>query len=54
MINTTQFRDLVVRPTLKQINLYSASAVELLMGTAVQESRLTYLQQLDEGPALGV
>lgn len=47
MIDIKQFRDLVVRPTLQYIDMYSPEAEELLIGTAVQESRLTYLTQLD-------
>jgi len=34
--------------------MYSVAASELLLGTAIQESRLTYLVQLGGGPALGV
>lgn len=49
-----QFKDLVIRPVLVQLGLHSAAAENLLLGTATQESRLTYLQQLGSGPALGV
>lgn len=54
MLNVVHFRDLIIRPTLKHLGLESEAAVELLLGTAIQESRLTYLKQLGEGPALGV
>lgn len=48
-----QFRDLIQR-TLKDLNMYSESAVNLLLGTAAQESKFgTYLRQI-KGPALGV
>lgn len=47
MIDPKQFRDLVIDPTLKFMDLYSPSASELLLGTAIQESRLTYLTQID-------
>jgi len=51
--NREQFRDLITR-VLKDARLYSEEAVELLMGTAAQESHLgTYLKQVN-GPALGV
>ena len=36
------------------MGLYSHAASNLLLGTAIQESRLTYLKQLGGGPALGV
>ncbi|MAF34299.1 hypothetical protein CMO91_00465 [Candidatus Woesearchaeota archaeon] len=49
-----QFRDLVVRPTLKEFGMYSEAAEQLLMGTIAQESRGTYLKQLGNGPALGL
>ncbi len=54
MIDITDFRTLVVRPTLQYLGAYSAAAEELLIGTALVESRLTYLQQWDAGPALGL
>jgi len=52
-INKDQLRELIVE-TLKEIDLYSESAVELLMGTAAVESNLgTYIKQV-KGPALGI
>lgn len=49
-----QFRTCIVEPTLKYLDLYSPAAVELLMGTAAQESHLgTYLVQVG-GPARGI
>lgn len=55
MIDIQQFRDLVVRPVLLDMDMWSPAAEELLVGTAVHESGgLTYIQQLGGGPALGV
>jgi len=54
MIDVKQFREIVIRPALKLIKLHSPAAEELLLGTALQESRLQYLKQLGSGPALGV
>ncbi len=54
MIDIDQFKEYVIDPTLETLGLYSVAASELLLGTAIQESRLTYLKQLGGGPALGV
>ena len=54
MINPVQFRDYIVTPTLKEIQLYSKAAMRLLIGTALTESKLEYLHQVGGGPALGV
>lgn len=54
MLNVDQFRTWIVRPTLERLALHSEAAEMLLVGTAIQESRLTYLKQLGGGPALGV
>jgi hypothetical protein len=54
MLDVKQFREIVIRPALKLIKLWSPEAEELLLGTALQESRLQYLKQLGSGPALGV
>ena len=49
-----QLRELIVE-TLKEIDLYSEDAVNLMMGTAAQESRLgEFIRQLFGGPALGI
>jgi hypothetical protein len=53
VININQFTELIVAPTLTEVGLYSRAAVELLLGTALQESGLRYLKQLDDGPAMG-
>lgn len=52
-INQNQLRNLI-KETLLETDAYSHSAVNLLMGTAAQESKLgTYLKQI-RGPALGI
>lgn len=54
-INKEQLRELIIRPTLKHLNLWSVEAEDLLMGTAAQESHLgTYVKQVGGGPALGI
>lgn len=42
-----------IEEALKAIGLYSEDAVNLLMGTAAQESKFKYLHQIGGGPALG-
>ena len=54
MLNVQQFRINIVEDTLAMIGERSVSAVELLLGTAIQESSLTYLVQLGGGPAAGL
>lgn len=53
MIDPGQFRQYILRPVLKQIELWSPEAEELLMGTAAVESGFQYLHQI-HGPAVGV
>ncbi|POC58483.1 hypothetical protein CRN37_09460 [Vibrio vulnificus] len=53
-MDAKQLTTLVVRPTLKQLGLYSRAAEQLIVGTIYQESRAKYLKQLGNGPALGV
>ncbi|MBO1326036.1 hypothetical protein K2X14_10280 [Acetobacter sp. TBRC 12305] len=48
-----QFKALIVRPTLGVLGLDGPAAINLLAGTALAESGLTFLSQID-GPALGV
>jgi len=43
-----------VRPALSRIGLLNQASIELVMGTAAQESHLQYLRQLGTGPALGL
>jgi hypothetical protein len=54
MLDVGQFRRLVVAPALHHVGLWSPAAENLLVGTAIQESRLRYLEQLGGGPARGV
>lgn len=54
MINVKQFRELIVKPTLEFIGLYSPAAENLMVGTALVESRIQYLKQKPNGPALSV
>lgn len=54
MLDPRQFTTHIIRPALEAIDLYSEAAAELLLGTAIQESRLTYLKQIGGGPALGL
>jgi hypothetical protein len=57
MIDKTQFLAHVVRPALKFLEPQvraTRAAEQLLVGTALQESNLTYLKQLGGGPALGL
>lgn len=53
MIDIQQFRNEIIRPALNEIDMYSEAAEELVLGTAIQESRLTYLVQI-RGPAKGL
>jgi len=49
-----QLRDLITR-VLKEVDLYSHDAVELLLLTAAAESNLgQYIRQVGGGPALGI
>jgi hypothetical protein len=53
----SQFCELVVRPALMHLDPlipYGVAAEELVLATAVAESRLEALRQLGHGPALGV
>jgi hypothetical protein len=43
-----------IRPALATIDKGGLAAEQLLLGTAIQESRLIYRQQLGGGPALGL
>ena len=53
-MDAKQLTELVVRPTLKQLGLYNASAEQLVVGTIFVESRAKYLKQIGNGPALGI
>lgn len=53
-MNKKQLRDLIIS-VLRELDLYSDDAVNLLMGTAAQESNLgKYRKQIGGGPALGI
>lgn len=53
-IQKDQLKNLIIEPTLKEIDLHSEAAVKLLLGTAAQESHLgTYVHQI-KGPALSI
>lgn len=54
MLSRSQFSDQVVVPALQRVGLYSKSAEQLVLGTALVESRLTWLVQLGSGPAKGL
>lgn len=52
-LNLSQFKSLLVQPTLSAMGASSQAAVNLLTGTALAESSLTYIAQIG-GPALGL
>ena len=57
MIHNNQFRELIIRPSLQAIGLYTEDAEELLVATMAHESKGgTYLAQLggDSKSALGI
>lgn len=55
-LNLSQLKSEIVRPTLAVLGARYATdaAVNLVTGTALVESDLTYLRQLQDGPALGL
>lgn len=53
-LDAKQLREHIVRPTLVHIDLWSDSAENLVVGTALQESHIDYVKQLGCGPALGI
>lgn len=53
MFNNLQFRQLIIAPAIRAVNLYSQEAEDLLIGTCAQESRGgTYLFQQGANPDL--
>lgn len=54
MIHPQHFVVHVIEPALRLMGWSTASAIRLLLGTAMVESTLSYLVQLNGGPALGV
>lgn len=54
MLDLVQFRELVIKPALMDLQLYSPEAMELLIFTcAVESNGGQYLKQIN-GPALGI
>lgn len=53
-LHLLQLKDLVVKPVLKGLGMYSVAAEQLVLGTICQESRGVYLKQLGNGPAVGI
>jgi len=53
MLDIRQFRENIIRPALNAINATGDAAENLLIGTAIQESHLRYIRQLQDGPARG-
>ena len=54
MLDPGHFRSYIVRPTLEIMDLPNAQVAEdLLVGTALVESKLRFLRQIGGGPALG-
>ena len=54
MLSSIHLQDRVIAPALDKIDLWSRAAEELVLGTAIVESGLTYLIQHSDGPALGL
>ena len=54
MLAATLLRSMVIRPALTKTHLWSRAAEELVLGTAIIESGLTYLKQHGDGLALGL
>ncbi len=48
-LNLRQFQLYIVQPTLKSLDLYSKVAERLVIGTALAESGLVYLDQVEKG-----
>jgi len=53
-LDPSQLKALIVGPVLQAMGLYSTSAVNLVTGTALAESKAAYLVQSGGGPALGL
>lgn len=55
MIDPIQLLKYIIRPVLKDIDLWSVEAEQLLLGTACKESECgRWLKQLGNGPAVGI
>ena len=53
-LDAKQLRELVNKPALLEIELWSEAAEELVLGTAIVESRLSFIKQLGSGPTSGL
>jgi hypothetical protein len=53
-INPNTFAATVIAPALQSIDMFSLAAQQLLLGTAIQESKLSARVQIGGGPALGL
>lgn len=53
-LNDFHLRQFVIEPILKFLDMHSDAAVALVLNTAKVESDLTYLAQLNNGPARGL
>ena len=53
MIDLAQYKQHILMPVLVALEMDSPEAVDLMIGTALQESRLKYLAQLSGGPGIG-
>lgn len=54
MLNITQFRELIIKPALIDIMMYSEDAEELLVFTCATESNGGHYIKQVKGPALGI
>jgi hypothetical protein len=54
MINIDHLRNLIVEPVLKEYDYYSAAAMNLVLGTAAQETLCGYYLKQTKGPGLGI
>ncbi len=54
-LNVKQFKDFIVRPTIVNLGIKDSDIhINLILGTAAQESQFSYLHQKGPGPALGL
>jgi len=54
-VDLNQLKTEIIEPTLRKLEMYSPQAVNLLLGTAAQESAFgKYYRQKGSGPALGI
>ena len=53
-LDVSQLKNLVVQPALEALGLGGETAINLLTGTALAESRCAYVRQIGGGPALGL